>query len=138
MVNTETEISVNITLSGDCFDLEYVTNTLGINPTYKRNNTEILGNGKVFGYTEWGIGTGYEKSLDIEVQFLKIYSLLKYKEIVLANLAIDCNAEWHIVFVIKIENGDVPAMVIPKEMIEFCYKIGAEIGFDTYVLSARE
>ena len=37
--------------------------------------------------------------------------------------------------VIKIENGELPAMYFKKEFIAFASEINAEIGFDTYIFS---
>ena len=65
-------------------------------------------------------------------------SIMTGKIDLLAELCGECDAEWHILFVIYIENGDVPAMYLSKDFIAFSAAIGAHVGFDTYVLSAQE
>ena len=37
--------------------------------------------------------------------------------------------------VIKIENEEIPAMYLEKELIKFMHDIGAEIDFDMYINS---
>jgi len=138
VIRTDTVVCANLTLVGNDFDINYVTESLGVAPTYTRSKDEILGNGRRFGHTEWGIGTDCEESLDIEVQFAKISNQFKGKEHELAKVSKYCNAEWSILIVIKIENGDIPAMVFTRSMLDFCNKIDAEIGFDIYVLSLYE
>jgi len=42
----------------------------------------------------------------------------------------ECQAEWHILLVVYIEDGDVPALGVTKQAIQFAAKIDASIGFD--------
>ena len=131
-------VGVHLTLIGDDFELSNVSSKLGIFPTYTRNKDELLKNGREFGRTEWGIGFECEPSIDIEDQYRKILSMVQDKTDILTQLCVECDAEWHILFVVYIENGDVPALYLSKGFIAFAAAIGAQVGFDTYVLSARE
>ena len=134
----KTTISTHFTLSGDDFDIEYVSEALAILPNYTRSKDEVLKNGRKFGHTEWGIETEYDISLDVEEQFEKVYSIISEKVEILERLRVECNAEWSILFVIKIENGETPAMHLSKKIVKFAATIDAEIDFDVYVLSALE
>lgn len=134
----ETAVSAYFTLIGDDFDVNYVTNVLDITPSETRYKDEILGNGRKFGHTEWGISTGHEVSLDINNQFNTIFALVYDKIDLLSQLCVECNAEWHILFVITIENGYAPAMYFKKDFIHFAAAIDAQIGFDTYIYSLDE
>ena len=129
----ETMVSVSLTLIGDDFDLAYVSNTLNILPTYTRNKDEVLGNGRLFGHTEWGIGTDYEPSHDIGIQIQRILDTILDKEDTLQTICTECNAQWHILVVIYIVKGKTPIMILPKKLISIAAAIEAQIGFDTYV-----
>lgn len=131
----KTTVSTHLTLSGDEFDIGYVSDILATQPDYIRYKDEVLKNGRKFGHTEWGIETDYEVSLDVEEQFKKLHTRIIEKVEILARLREECNAEWSILFVIKIENGEAPAMHLSKETIKFAAMIDAEIDFDVYVLS---
>ena len=137
MYETKTTVSAHLTLIGDDFDQQLVSRRLGITPTYLRRRDEVLGNGRLFGHAEWGVGSDTESSWDIEVQLEKVLSHFRGMEEEMLRLTKECNAEWHIVIVIMIENGDVPVIMFSQRLTEFCSKTGAVVGFDIYVLSAR-
>ena len=131
-------VSIELALVGDDFDIHYVSQKLGIDPTNTRSKDEVLGNGRKFGHTEWSIEIEREASLDIENQYGKIMSMVQSKTDLLVQLCSECDAEWHILFVIYVENGAVPGMYLSTEFIAFSAAIGAQIGLDTYVLSVNE
>ena len=61
--------------------------------------------------------------------------MFKGKEKTLVEVAKKCNAEWNLIYVIEIENGDKPSIGFTKPMISFLYEIGAEVEFDYYIYS---
>ena len=130
-------VGISLALCGDDFDVDYVSNKLGINPTRIRNKDEVLNNGRRFGMTEWEVEFERECSYSIENQYEKITSMVKGKTDILSELCVECNATWHIAFYIYIENGDIPASYLTKEFIAFAAAIGATVDFDIYVLSSR-
>ncbi|MCL2153535.1 MAG: DUF4279 domain-containing protein [Oscillospiraceae bacterium] len=134
---TKSTVGASLALCGDDFDVDYVSNKLGINPTHIRNKDEVLNNGRRFGQTEWAVEFERECSYSIENQYQKIMSMVKDKTDLLSELCAECNATWHIAFYIYIENGDVPSPYLTKEFIAFAAAIGATVDFDIYVLSSR-
>ena len=135
MTPTKSTIELRLTLVGNDFNVELVTKTLGITPNFTRDKKEILKNGKEFGDTEWGVAFQKHPSWDIEEHFNEMLRLFKGKEEKLVEVAEKCNAEWNLVYVIEIENGDKPAIGFTKSMISFLYDIKAEVGFDYYIYS---
>ena len=135
---TKTTVLAYFTLIGDNFDIDYVTQVLDTPPTGTRNRNEVLGNGRVFGHTEWGISTQEESSRDIEIQLNKVIAPYFDKIDLLNKVRVQCHAEWNILIVVYIRNGDVPAMTFSKENLKFFASIDAEVGFDTYIISTRE
>ena len=131
-------VGISLTLCGDDFDVQYVSNKLGIMPTQSRGKDEVLGNGRRFGMTEWSLEIEKECSYNIENQYQKIMLLTQDKTSLLSELCVECNARWYISFVIYIENGDVPSPFLTKEFVAFAAAIGASVDFDIYVLSARQ
>ena len=129
----KTNVSVYLTLAGKSFDVDYVTRKIGIAPTFTRSKDEVLGNGRLFGHTEWGIGIEEEISLDIEKQLNKILLMVHDEASILSSLSNELGAEWHFMFVVRIWDGVVPSMFLSKEFISFAAGICAQIDFDTYV-----
>ncbi|MCL2018393.1 MAG: DUF4279 domain-containing protein [Oscillospiraceae bacterium] len=134
----KTTVRAYIVLVGDDYDVNHVTQELNIMPTWTNDKDEILRHGRKRGYMEWAIDTGDEPSLDNEIQLNKILLPIRNKADIMCNLSELYNANWYIIFVVRIENGDTPSMYLSKENIKFISSINASIDFDVYVLSARE
>lgn len=130
----KTTVSAHLTLVGNDFDLDYVTNILEISPTYTRDKNEILRNGEKFGHTEWGTYTEYEQSFDIEIQLDKVLIPYRNKVDLMNKIRIECNAEWNVVIVIYIRNGHKPALGFSKHNLKFLASIDADVGFDLYII----
>lgn len=127
------EIKAYITLIGADYDINYVTELIGIQPDNIRRCDEILGNGKRFGHTEWGIETQTEVGDDVEAVLKQLIHRAKSKIGMMQKAAENCCATWDVLIMIKVYD-DMPLILFSTETIKFLYEIQAKVGFDTYLL----
>lgn len=137
-MHEKSTVQVHISLIGDSFDTGHVTQLMNLTPTKTHQVDEILGNGKKFGHVEWNLTSEEEPSVDAMEQFGKLFDKIHEKSNIMNQLRTLCNAEWHILFTIQIENGDVPAIYLPQDIVQFAANIHAQFGYDVYVLSERK
>lgn len=123
-----------LTLIGDDFETKHVTEVIGQEPPYVRERNEVLGNGRPFGHCEWGVITEMFDSFDLSPISDTLMNILTCPTHLLRQVAIDCNAQWNILFLVKVTDDDFPAIVFYPEFIKFAAEINAKIGFDTYLL----
>ena len=126
------EIRVSLTLIGECYDPDYVTQRLQMTPDILRLPDERLGNGCLFGHTEWGIQTAIVVSDEVEVVLRSLWNRLNCNAHALKSLAEELNAQWHCLCYLRTQDGNLPAICFSSESIRFLAEIGAEMGFDTY------
>lgn len=138
-----TNVMTYFEIKGDDFPIDYVTETLGINPTrsYKKgeeitrpNNPNVISTKKRYRtYTSWQFGTEYVKTLYANEQAKKVISPLLNK----INELLEIKERYDCLFVLMqvpvIEQGHSPALGYDKEVIDFCSVIGASIDIDLYV-----
>jgi len=119
---------------GDNYDIWDISNALKIEPTqFWSIGDDIRQTGKKREYTCWILSTGYEETLDINTQLIKIEELFINKTILLKELKERNYLSYSIDVIIKIENEEVPAIYLETEIIQFAANIGARFDFDTYV-----
>lgn len=138
----KTQVMVYFSLYGDEFPIDYVTETLEIQPTktYKKGDTIVRPfNPKVTSTktryrleTAWELSTGYQKSFDVKEQMHQILGPLKNKAVIINQLKTDYELECHFSIVIIMENGYTPSLHIDNEQIEFANSIKAEFDIDLY------
>ncbi len=128
------DIIIHFTLVGDNFDTSLVTKRTGIEPMWLREKDEVLGNGRLFGHTEWGIKTRMYTTCDILPVIKELSSVLTCSPKVLRDLAYQCNAEWNLLVQMDIRDNKSPAVYFPAEFIKFCGEIEATIGLDMSIL----
>ena len=128
------DILIHFTLVGDYFDTSFVTKKTGIEPMWLREKDEVLGNGRLFGHTEWGIRTRMHTTCDVLPAIKELSSMLACSPCVLRELAHQCNAEWNLLVQMDIRDNKSPAVYFPAEFIKFCGEIGATIGLDMSIL----
>ena len=126
------EIKIYLTLIGEELSIDHVTKRVGIAPAYVRDKNEILGNGRLFGHYEWGIETELIHTDDIADYPDKFISTIPCGPDVLAGIAKECDAHWHIMILVNVYD-DFPALYFSSEFIKTAGEIGAEIGFDVYM-----
>jgi len=83
----------------------------------------------------WQIQTGYQESYDVNEQLNQLVYRIEPVKSQLRLLITDLNLRAEFSIVIKIENGEKPAIYLTKSMIGLLYEIPAEIDFDIYILS---
>lgn len=138
----KTQVMVYFSFYGDEFPIDYVTETLEIQPTktYKKGDTIVRPfNQKVTSTkthyrleTAWELSTGYQESFDVKEQMDQILGPLKSKATIINQLKTKYKLECKIFIVIIMENGDSPGLYLDNEQIEFANSIKAEFDIDLY------
>lgn len=131
-----TNIMAEFRIIGDEFDPNTITNKLSLKPNcYWVKGDKIENRDKYRSYSCWAISTGYEESLDVNIQLARIIEILKAKMSDLIELKSLYNLDYRLDVVINIENNEKPAIYLNSDVIEFAYKISAEFDFDLYIFS---
>lgn len=138
----KTQVMVYFSLYGDEFPIDYVTETLEIEPTktYKKGDTIVRPfNQKVTSTkthyrleTAWELSTGYQETFDVKAQMDQIIGQLKNKAALINQLKTKYELGCHYSIVIIMENGYTPGLHIDNEQIEFANRIKAECDIDLY------
>lgn len=138
----KTQVMVYFSLHGDEFPIDYVTETLEIEPTkiYKKGDIIVRpSNQKVASTkthyrleTAWELSTGYQESFDVRDQMDQILGQLKNKAALINQLKSKYELECNFSIVIIMENGYTPGFHIDYEQIEFVNSIKAELDIDLY------
>lgn len=132
------EMQVHLTLVGDDFDTSYVTREIGMQPQSIREKDEVLGNGRLFGHTEWGFHTKLIETDDSEELIASFVSKINCPSETLFRLSQKCSAKWHMGIFVKICNNSSTTLYLCPEAIEFAARLKADVWFDTYVCSTDE
>lgn len=127
----KTNVKVEFVILGDMFP-DDITNKLRIQPSSQWNKGDVLKNGRIREFSGWEISTEYQESLDISEQLNQIFTRIRDKREELIALCQSDGVECRFCFVIKIENGQTPAMTLDREIIAFANAIKAEFEFDIY------
>lgn len=136
-----TTVMVYFSLFGDEFPIDDITKKLGIVPTKTFKKGDLIPNRTkklVRKETSWDIGTGYQVSSDANNQMHQVVSKLKDKAAIINEIKDTYSVECKFFIVIKIENGNTPALYLDKEVIHFASSIGAEIDIDLYANNHEE
>lgn len=131
----KSQVMVYFSLFGDNFPIEVVTEKLEIPPTETYIKGDLIQNRSVAHYrkeTSWDLGTGYQVSLDVNDQLDQILNKLQGKTSLIKELKENYSIECKFIIVIKIENGNTPALYLNKDIIKFASDIGAEFDVDLY------
>lgn len=132
----KTSILVEFKITGDEFDPDTVTKKLQIVPNeYWQKGEQIKNKSIVRSFSCWIIKTGYEESLDVNNQLVKILDKIKDKKNELIELKKQNNFDYKVDIVIQIENNEKPAIYLSSDIIEFANSIKAEFDFDLYIYS---
>jgi hypothetical protein len=130
-----TQVNVYFSLFGDDFPIDYVTKKLEVTPTETYKNRELIPNRSTVLYkkeTSWDLGTGYQVSLDVNDQLQQIVCKLQYKSSTINEIKEAYFVECKFFIVIKIEDGNTPALYLDKKVMKFASSIEAEIDIDLY------
>lgn len=127
------EIKAYLTLIGDDFDPDDIYPLCGISPTYTRGKNDVLKNGRAFGHAEWGIETDLLVSDSLEDVLCELALKITCEPQILREIAEKCAAEWNVLILLRVFNGDIPVLYFPAEFIQLAAQLCAKIGFDTYL-----
>ncbi len=138
----KTNVMAEFLITGDKLIPGVVTQKLNITPikTWTKGEeikVRIPGveNGARGRFNLWEVNTGYEESLNIDDQLLKIFDVLKSKVGVLNELREEYDLKYTICVVVNIENNDKPAMCFDHWFIDFTQALNATIDIDLYIYS---
>jgi hypothetical protein len=132
-------INFYLSLTSETVDPGTINKELGIEPTAscKIGSKRPSARGSC-DFHSWVLSTGYQESLDVDVQVKQIYEkLLPVKE----NLKkLTGNPDVHATFqfVIRIYGDQTPAIHLEKHIIDFASECNIEFDFDTYVCEPEE
>lgn len=133
---TDTNIMVEFKITGEIFDEKLINQKLSILPSvYWRKGDEIESSNRCREYTCWTLSTGYEESMDINIQLSKIIDKLYLKLDKLLELSEELTVSYMIDIVVNIENNEKPSIYFNSRTIEFAHAIGSEIGVDLFIYS---
>ena len=124
-------VRVDFYISGDDFDIDVITNEIGIKPTKTRKKSECPVVATALTY--WRLSTEDNECKVISWQMEKLIKLLDGKEAIITNICNRLNLEASFTIVVEMENGDGPELVLDKHILKFLSCIDAEIGFDLYI-----
>lgn len=130
-----TQVNVYFSLYGDEFPLDEVTAKLKLTPTETQKKGDLISNRSTVQYrteTSWNLGTGYQFSLDVNDQLQQIVGRLKNKSLTINEIKEAYSLECKFFIVIKIENGNTPALYLDKDIVKFASSIEAEFDVDLY------
>ena len=121
-------------MNGEDFDLDVVTDTLGIKPTRARKKSEFPQPSIDSGIagTHWSYKVREEYCDDISIPFDKILNVFNGKASIINKLCKDMNLYTFFSVIIHVKTGNRPLNDISKEALSFVASINATIGFDLY------
>ncbi|WP_455813226.1 DUF4279 domain-containing protein [Pseudomonas graminis] len=132
----KTKVRAEFSICGDQFDLNEITERLGINPSEVRVKGVIpKGRKRPSVETSWSISTDKEDSYDVDVQTKKVLSLIKEKVGDLCEIKEKMDVSFILSLIVEVENGEKPALHFTSDTISFLGKIGAESDIDLYIYS---
>lgn len=129
------EVKVEFTILSDTL-LPNITNIIDVIPTLEWKVGDKVNTGKnnrVHDCSGWEISTKYEESLDMNEQLNKVVNQMKKSKALLIELLKKHELACKFCIVMKINNGNTPAIYFNHDFIEFAHELHAEIQFDTYV-----
>lgn len=127
--------NIYLTLSGDSLDFGNIEKTLKESPTKTRQKGEALKNGQVFRFSEWIFDSGIVKIMDIS-EIIPVFQRFEDKTDLMIEVAERNHARWSVLICVRGYENDYPTLYLPSSFISFAGKIGADIGFDNYILCA--
>ena len=131
-----TTVMAYFSIYGEKFDTEDVTIRLGISPTETKVKGIIPeGKKRPSIETSWKICTKEEVSLDLNDQLHHLIDLIGDKVKPLCDIKSSLGVNFVFSFIVKIENGEKPAIHFSSDSLNFISSIGAEIDIDLYIYS---
>ena len=131
-----TTVMAYFSIYGENFNTEDVTIRLGISPTETKVKGIIPeGKKRPSIETSWKICTKEEVSLDLNDPLHHLVDCIEDKVKPLCDIKSSLDVNFVFSFIVKIENGEKPAMHFSSDSLNFISSIGAEIDIDLYIYS---
>jgi Domain of unknown function (DUF4279) len=128
----KTQVKVYFTLFGEDFPIDEVSERLSTTPTLSYIKGDLISTNSSLRRkeTSWEYGTDYQNSLDVNEQLLQVMNRLRDKCSVINELQAEFGLGSIIYIVIRMVNGQAPALYLEKDILTFASSIGAEIEVD--------
>jgi predicted transcriptional regulator len=128
----KTQVKVYFSLFGEEFPIDEVSERLSTTPTvsYKKGDSISANSSLRRKETSWEYGTDYQYSLDVNEQFMQVMNRMRDKCSIINELQAEFGLASIICIVIRMENGQAPALYLEKDILTFASNIGAEIEVD--------
>lgn len=124
-------------LMGDNFDPDLLTKELSIIPSESWRKGELSKNlHTTKTYDCWIYETGYKITDDVNDLLNIIHSVFDDKKHQIKVIANKFDLDISLDIIIKMENGDTPALYFGKNIIDFVHYLDAEIDVDMYINEA--
>lgn len=132
-----TNISIELSIYWDSFDIDKLTKILSISPTeiwikWDNNTNKLISKKRLetnWSYSLWKKYTPFFDELTME--FIKVFDS---KIDIINKFVKENNLSVKISSVINIVNWITPSLFFNKEFIEFIYQLNSEVDIDMYVL----
>ncbi|MDC9597251.1 DUF4279 domain-containing protein [Xenorhabdus anantnagensis] len=129
-------VRVYFAVSGEDINPTDITHELSLQPIQSWMKGDLIPEtNRRREYSFWSIGTGDEKSLDINEQFNKVFSYLQGKENTLIEMGCQYELEYQFNVVIKVKDEVTPAMHLDNVLLRKVNALNADISIDLYVYS---
>lgn len=116
------------------FEPAYITSKVGLQPfRIKKMGTARKNGHGIYPFSGWSACKQTEPAIDAEEQCLRIVRSLRDKIPALLAIKEEFDVSFSIIIVPSVYNEESPVLGFNKEIIEFCYLTGTEIGIDLYV-----
>ena len=123
-----------VAAENSCFDPDYITEKLGVEPFKARKMGTLRKNGRGhYPFSDWACCRQNEPALDAEEQCRNIVRQLHPLIPQLQEIKKEYNVDYSIIIVPHIYNEENPILGFDSEIIEFCYRTGTEISVDMYI-----
>jgi Zn-dependent M16 (insulinase) family peptidase len=122
---------VDFNISGDTFDLDLITEKIGITPTKTRRKEECPVTATAITY--WRLSTEKETCTAVSYAIEDLIGKLAGKEIIIKEVCNKNNLRTSFNIVIEMISNDGPELVLTREIVSFMSFLDAEIDFDLYV-----
>lgn len=128
----KTQVKAEFNILSTELSVQQMIQIFGFTGDSSGDKSNVLKNGRIRGQSYIELCTTYEDSLDIFEQYNKLLIRIKKIKGKLLNALETGKFVYHFCIVVKIENGNTPAMTLNSEFINLLHELEAEIEFDTY------
>ena len=136
----KTSVYAYLSISGEYFPIDIVTERLKIEPTRKWNAGDLIKPEKPMrrSYTNWEYEVKSVETLDVNDVLVPLIQTFENKVEIIQKLQHEYDLYNVIRIVIQIYDGHTPGLVIPVQASTFAAAIGADFDIDLYAFSYKD